>query len=370
MEGFAFVTRKAGRPPRDDLAWLDEAAQLWDQAHADIGYLARVFAQTSLPYRDPGEIPLWQRRNGGLTLTLQPGVPLPAPDGTVSPIGYPFGTLPRLLLAWLTTEAVRTKSRTIPLGESLSDFCRQLQLPITGLQIRRLKDQARRLFNARLSVHYVEHLHLEQRRQVRQEAGQNLIIASRYELWTSTQRSPKATSDSTGAPTGATRPAGEAAVGIKGATTRRSKPEGKRAGTVGARQDVLAVEVALPSSVTLSAELYEEVTHRPVPVDIGALRLLRGSPLRLDVYTWLTYRMSYLRKPVVVTWEQLRFQFGTQVSTPRGYRHFRADFSEALRWVLAIYREAKVDEVANGIRLRPSPPHVSRGTRPALDRRD
>ncbi|MBB2903226.1 hypothetical protein FHR75_004068 [Kineococcus radiotolerans] len=128
--------------------------------------------------------------------------------------------------------------------------------------------------------------------------------------------------------------------------------------------------MALPSSVTLSAELYEEVPHRPVPVDIGALRLLRGSPLRLDVYTWLTYRMSYLRKPVVVTWEQLRFQFGTQVSTPRGYRHFRADFSEALRWVLAIYREAKVDEVANGIRLRPSPPHVGRGKRPALNQRD
>ncbi|ABS03813.1 replication protein RepA [Kineococcus radiotolerans] len=278
-------------------------------------------------------------------------------------IGYPYRTLPRSLLAWLTTEAVRTKSRTIPLGESLSDFCRQLELPITGLQIRRLKDQARRLFNARLSVHYVEHLDIStetdpsprgQRRQVRQEAGQNLLIASRYELWTTTQRNAK-----TADPVEAAGPAG------KPATRQGAKAAAPR----GAKQTAVAAEVALPSSVTLSAELYEEVTHRPVPVDIGALRLLRGSPLRLDVYTWLTYRMSYLRKPVVVTWEQLRFQFGTQVSTPRGYRHFRADFSEALRWVLAIYREAKVDEVANGIRLRPSPPHVGRGKRPALNQR-
>ncbi|WP_157873714.1 hypothetical protein [Kineococcus radiotolerans] len=75
------MTSRPGRPPRDDLAWLDEAAQLWDQAHADIGYLARVFAQTSLPYRDPGDLPVWQRRNGGLTLTLQPNVSLLDPDG-------------------------------------------------------------------------------------------------------------------------------------------------------------------------------------------------------------------------------------------------------------------------------------------------
>ncbi len=34
---------------------------------------------------------------------------------------------------------------------------------------------------------------------------------------------------------------------------------------------------------------------------------------------------------MIVTCKQLRFQFGTQVSIPRRYRHFRADFSEALR---------------------------------------
>lgn len=292
-------------------------------------------------------------------------------------IGYPYRTLPRSLLAWLTTEAVRTKSRTIPLGESLSDFCRQLELPITGLQIRRLKDQARRLFNARLSVHYVEHLDIStetdpsprgQRRQVRQEAGQNLLIASRYELWTTTQRSAK-TSELEAAAEPTAKPAVRRGTKADAAQAAAQSAAQTGAAQRGAKPTAVTVETSLPSSVTLSAELYEEVTHRPVPVDIGALRLLRGSPLRLDVYTWLTYRMSYLRKPVVVTWEQLRFQFGTQVSTPRGYRHFRADFSEALRWVLAIYREAKVDEVGNGIRLRPSPPHVGRGKRPALNQR-
>ena len=38
----------------------------------------------------------------------------------------PFGNLPRLLLAWVTTEAVRTQSRVLVLGDSLSDFMRAL----------------------------------------------------------------------------------------------------------------------------------------------------------------------------------------------------------------------------------------------------
>ena len=32
----------------------------------------------------------------------------------------PYGNLPRLLLAWVSTEAVRTQSRVLVLGKSLS----------------------------------------------------------------------------------------------------------------------------------------------------------------------------------------------------------------------------------------------------------
>ena len=34
----------------------------------------------------------------------------------------PFGNLPRLILAWVSTEAVRTQSRVLVLGKSLSEF--------------------------------------------------------------------------------------------------------------------------------------------------------------------------------------------------------------------------------------------------------
>ena len=38
----------------------------------------------------------------------------------------PFGNLPRLLLAWISTKAVRTQSRELILWDSLSEFMRVL----------------------------------------------------------------------------------------------------------------------------------------------------------------------------------------------------------------------------------------------------
>src|SRR4051812_33290282 len=144
------------RPKRDDLELLRVAAELWDADARDIGYLARLFTQTSLPYRDPGDVPAWGRRNGSLVLVVQPGMTIDA-GGTPRSIGYPFGTVPRLLLTWLSTEAVRTKSRELNLGASLADFMRQLDMTPTGGRngtITRLRKQMERLFQATLSVRW------------------------------------------------------------------------------------------------------------------------------------------------------------------------------------------------------------------------
>ncbi|MGB5297070.1 MAG: replication protein RepA [Thermoanaerobaculia bacterium] len=46
------------------------------------------------------------------------------------------------------------------------------------------------------------------------------------------------------------------------------------------------------SIVVLSAEFYADLVAHVVPIDLRALKALRGSPLALDIYSWLTYRMS------------------------------------------------------------------------------
>ena len=65
---------------------------------------------------------------------------------------------------------------------------------------------------------------------------------------------------------------------------------------------------------------FEEITRSAVPVDLRAIRHLQRSPLAIDLYVWLTYRMSYLRTPTVVPWEGLQGQFGADYGRPRDFR--------------------------------------------------
>ena len=280
-----------------ELKFLRAAAELWDQDEQEIGFLARLFTQTSLPYQEPKTKERWERRNGDLVLSVTPG-----------PSGYPYGIVPRLLLHWLSTEALRTQSRELTLGRSMSDFMRQLGMTPTGGKngsITRLMMQSERLFLASLSVRWEK-----ESKAGRLVTGGQMNVASSFELWHATRDDPRA-------------------------------------------------EPLFPSTVKLSGDFFDEVIGHPVPVDLGALRALRGSPLRLDIYCWLTYRMSYLRRSSTISWETLRAQFGSDLAdTKQGRNQFKRDFTKHLVEVLVVYREAKVDVTDAGVVLHRSPTHV------------
>ena len=71
------------------------------QRAGSLGFMARLLVQATLPHKDPGSgVSTFERSNGKLRLVIM------APPG----IGLPWGKTPRLLLSWLTTEALRTKS--------------------------------------------------------------------------------------------------------------------------------------------------------------------------------------------------------------------------------------------------------------------
>ena len=93
----------------DRLVWASEAAP-------DRGFMARMMALCSLPRTNPKDRLRYARRNGPYTLVMNAG-------GLYK---LPFGHLPRLLMAWISTAAVRTQSRVLVLGDSLSDFMREL----------------------------------------------------------------------------------------------------------------------------------------------------------------------------------------------------------------------------------------------------
>ena len=110
------------------------------EADPDLGFMARLLALCSLPRTNHGNRIQYRRVNGPYTLYMTAG------GGNK----LPYGNLPRLILAWLCTEAVRTQSRVLVLGASLSKFMRTLGINSTSGGVRgeqtRLRNHMKRLF--------------------------------------------------------------------------------------------------------------------------------------------------------------------------------------------------------------------------------
>lgn len=235
-----------------------------------------------------------------------------------SPRGLPYGIYPRLIMCWLTREALRRKdmpldeARTIPLGSSLADFMRDLGMRnFSGGKsgnISRLRDQMAALFSTFISVQTTGRSDIEDMpRSFRQI--ENTIIADSSMLWWD----PKAPEQMT-------------------------------------LQD---------SVVTLSKSFYLDLVGSAVPLDNAILREIKSSPVAIDLYCWLTYRLSYHRGLTVVTWDQLRGQFGgSYVDTAQGKRNFKKRLLVALDKVLAAWPEATVSATEYGLMLRPGEPSV------------
>ena len=99
------------------------------------------FVQTNFPYTEV-EGREFVRKNGNLTLSLY------------SPTGLPYGSLPRLVIAFIVTEAIRKKTREVHLGETLSEFLTRIGLGRTGGKngtITRLRKQLNSLFTCFIS---------------------------------------------------------------------------------------------------------------------------------------------------------------------------------------------------------------------------
>jgi hypothetical protein len=266
------------------LAIEDEQAQ---EAGA-LGFMARAMVQATLPHSKVAGNE-FTRVNGNYSLSIM------AP----SSIGLPYGTIPRLLLAWLTTEAVKTKSRELELGDSLSGFMAELDMMPTGGRwgsITRLKDQSRRLFASSITAVY--------------ENGPgfaviNQAVADKAQFWWDNKH-----------------------------------PE--QAGL-------------WKSTVTLSENFFNEVIDRPVPIDMRAIRALKKSPMALDIYSWLTYRMSYLKSPTVVSWAGVAMMLGSSYAELRDFKKY---FLRELRKVLLVYPNANVEVLPDGLRIKPSLTHI------------
>ena len=293
--GRGLPPRPATLQARHHFSTLHQVNQLIEasEADADMGFMARLLALCSLPRTNPKTRLQYVRRNGPYTLYVM----------VSAGAKLPFGNLPRLLLAWVCSEAVRTQRRELVLGRSLYEFMRKLGLKDrsggANAERTRLKNQMRRLFGCTVTLVYED----EER-----ESRVSSLVADRADYWWNTKRP--------------------------------------------------AAPVLWDSTIELGEKFFQEIIAHPVPLDLNILRSLKRSPLGLDLYFWLTYRTFALKSPLQLSWRQLYRQFGAEPdrASKVAQQAFRRDCLRELKKIKRAWPDLHYETVRGGLLLSPSPP--------------
>jgi hypothetical protein len=286
------VTRKVQRLVEARERIMNEPADRTDFLHT-------VMCQVGMPRRMT-EARTFERHNGHLSILLEAGRLYNGKTWIEHPL--PYGTTPRLVMVHLSSEAIRTQSRRVEIGDTMRQFLLMLGMGDGGgprggyTTVRR---QVEALAACRLSIG----MHAE---------GKVVTVDAkpikRFEAWLHQDND----------------------------------------------QPTL-----WPGSMELSPEFYDTLTHHAVPLDYRALAALKHSALALDIYTWLAHRLCRIKEAngVVLSWHSLREQFGQEYSDPKD---FKREFRDVLRQVLVVYPTARIEDVEGGIVLRESPPPISK----------
>ena len=270
---------------------IDAAAAIMAEEESRLGITHAGFAMTSLPHKRISE-GLWKREGHRTTLLVESGR---SRAGDL--IGVPYGSIARLILLYLQTEAVRTNSPEVELGRSMKSWMGRMSLTTGGKTYQLVTEQARRISACRLTF-FTDH-----------ENGAELRHNGAF---------------------------------VQNAITFTS--------VIDDDQPTLWQD-----RVRLDPSFWQSLRDHPVPVREEAIRAIGTRSLAIDVYIWLAYRLHSLSKSTPISWAAIHGQFGAGF---RLIRQIKPTFMEALGLALAVYPEAHVDADKQGLVLHPSPPAV------------
>ena len=295
------MIREASPQARHHFTVADQVDQLAgaSKADPDRGFMARTMALCSLPRSNPGNRTQYKRVNGPFTLYMN----------TTADNKLPYGNLPRLLMAWVCTEAVQTRSRVLVLGKSLAAFMRDLGIYNSGGNPQtRLRNQMRRLFNATVSLIYEDE---------NGRVSMNSLIADSTAFWWNPKRPEEST--------------------------------------------------LWESKIELSEKFFNEIIRHPVPIDMNTLTSLKRCSLGLDLYLWLTYRTFPLRDPQRITWRQVYRQFGLhpdKASDKKTVQNFRIKVLRELKKIKIAWPGLNYSTAPGVLILLPSTPAIAPSSDP------
>lgn len=259
----------------------------------DFAFMHAVMCQVGLP-RAKVDGERFMRQSGAAWVNVQAGFLDEGNGPVLQPV--PYGPMPRLALAWVSTYAKRHGSREIPIGDSAAEFLRLMDMDDQGARYATLRKQMNALAACRLQLGY----------KGRTYNGQPV---EQFDAWVS------------------------------------NRETGQRA--------------LWPGVVVLSDHYFRELVDNAVPLDNRALHALKGSALALDVYAWLAHRLHRIEgRPVILYWTNMREQFGQEYQGKNADKDFKREFLKCLRAVLAVYPQAQVKQVTGGLMLMASPPPI------------
>lgn len=266
----------------------------------DFAFTHALLCQVGLP-RSKVDGERFERTSGRASLLVSAGELWNGKAWERQPI--PYGPMPRLVLAWISTHAVRHNTAEIPVGDSASEFLRMLGITKGGG-----KSGAYTTFRKQVSA----------------------LAACRLQI-------------------------GHATATV--AKTFNGQPiEQFDAWLTQEKQRSL-----WPGQLTLSRSYYETLRESAVPLDNRALQALKGSALALDLYAMLAHRLHRIEgKPLRLFWHQIKDQFGQEYQGANAAKDFKRTFLIALRDVLAVYPQARVKQVDGGLLLQASQPPITR----------
>ena len=270
---------------------IEAAASLLADEESRLGITHAGFAMTSLPHKRI-EDAVWKRDGHRTTLLVESGR---SRSGIL--VGVPYGSIARLILLYLQTEAVRTNTPEVELGRSMKSWMIRMNLTTGGKTYQLVTEQARRISSCRLTF-FTDRENGTERRHNGAFVQDAITFASVIDddqpsLW----------------------------------------------------QD----------RVRLDPSFWRSLKEHPVPVREEAIRAIGTRSLAIDVYIWLAYRLHSLSKSTPVSWTSVHAQFGAGF---RLARQLKPTFIEALNMALAVYPEAHVDADKQGLILHPSAPAV------------
>nr|WP_249023739.1 replication protein RepA [Acetobacter ascendens] len=270
---------------------VEAAHEVMSDEDQAIGIAHAGFAMAALPHKKISES-IWRREGGSIQLLVESGL-----DKENKAVGVPFGAMARLILLYLQTQAVRTRSREVELGSSMNAWLKAMGVSVGGKTYIAVRDQANRISRCRLTF-------------TRINAGAEIITNGAF---------------------------------VRDAIMPIESENGNQLSF-------------WKEAVRLDEGFYESLIEHPLPLREIAIRQISNKSKAIDIYIWLAYRLHVLNDPLTLSWNTLKNQFGPEY---KELRYFKKDIVTPLKIALSVYPEAKVQmDDKYGIILYPSPPPI------------